>query len=221
MVEIIKRKGRTILNFEIENMKKKIIDIFQGVSIAILKLEKAMENNDSNIAKEIVVEDEYINNKCLELEKHAYKVIALQQPISSDLRQIVSIIRTVPDLERMGDHIKAIAKILPDIEKLKIDDIKSLIIKMLKIIERRLNETIETFVNKNSIGAIEMSKKDSDIYKQSNILIHKIVNEMKDDINNVSKLLLVAKSIERMGDYIVNICENTVFSDTGKLTELM
>ena len=225
MVGDVTRKGRTILNAELDSMNMELIEIGQRVKMAILKIEKALDDYDDVLASEVIIEDEDINNLCIDLEKHAYRVIALQQPISSDLRQIVCTIRTVPDLERMGDHVKAIAKVIPDMRELSgIYEIKNLMVDALNIIGERLDRAIELFIEKDSIDAIEISKGDDDIDEKSNYIIKKIIKEMKEDIDNinkVSKILLLAKSIERMGDYIVNICENTVYLNTGELIELM
>ena len=220
----VTKKGRTILNAELESMNKELIEIEQRVKMAILKVEKALENDDAMLAHEVVSEDEEINTLCINLEKHAYRVIALQQPISSDLRQIVSVIRTIPDLERMGDHVKAVAKVVPEMKDLELGEIKHMMIDTLALIRERLDRAVELFIERDSVASIQISKGDDDIDEKTNIMIHKIVKEMKEDIDNinrVSKILLLAKSIERMGDYIVNICESTVFLNTGELIELM
>ncbi len=220
----VTKKGRTILNSELKSMNEEVIQIEQMVNVAMLKAQRALEDGDVGIAKQIIEEDDVLNKKCLELEKHAYRVIALQQPISTDLRQIVSIIRIIPDLERMGDHVKAIAKAIADIRELDVKDSIELMCEALSLLRERLDHSIEAFIEKDSVAAREIAKGDDDIDAISNQILRKVKKEMLKDIEHlktVSKLLFLAKSIERMGDYIVNICESTVFLNTGELVELM
>lgn len=218
------RKGRTILNAELVSMNREIIKISQAVSMAMLKSQNALINHDTDIALEVVNEDEKINNMCIELEKHAYRVIALQQPISADLRQIIAIIRVIPDLERIGDHAKSIAKVVPETNGLDVDQATDQIAAALSLIKRRLDRATEAFVEKDVDTAREVALGDKDVDAVSRQILKEVIKEMKQDVDHikkVSKLLLLAKSVERMGDYVVNICESTIFQATGEIVELL
>ncbi|WAW15212.1 phosphate signaling complex protein PhoU [Peptostreptococcus equinus] len=218
------KKGRTILNAELVGMNHEVIKISQRVSLAILKVKSALINQDIDVALEVVNEDEEINNLCIELEKHAYRVIALQQPISADLRQIIAIIRLIPDLERIGDHAKSIAKVIPETNGLDVEESLEQMAEGLGLLKERLDRATEAFVDRDDSSAREIAAGDKDIDAVSRQILREVIREMKQDVDHikkVSKLLLLAKSVERMGDYIVNICESTVFLSTGDIVELL
>ncbi|WP_101772400.1 phosphate signaling complex protein PhoU [Peptostreptococcus faecalis] len=223
-MERVEKKGRIVLNNELKNMSEEILKIEKLVCASMVKVQKAITEDNLELTKEIKSDDEHINKLCIDLEKHAYNIIALQQPISGDLRLIVSIIRIIPDLERMGDHTKAIAKVLPSVKGLDVNSSIEVMLEALALLVERLDRSMDAFQNMDSVAAREIAKGDDDIDELSSLMLKKVIKEMKNDpghIKKVSKLLLLAKSIERIGDYIVNICETTVYLNTGELVELM
>ncbi|MGL5885599.1 MAG: phosphate signaling complex PhoU family protein, partial [Bombilactobacillus sp.] len=79
------------------------------VNEAIQKSVTAFITHDQELAKKVIQNDQNINNREIDLEKRSFEMIALQQPVTSDLRMIVTILKASSDLERMGDHAVSIA----------------------------------------------------------------------------------------------------------------
>lgn len=217
------KRGRSILDSELRALDSELIQICQDVNMCLLKVKKCVQEFDREIVEEVISGDEDINSMCLALEKHSYKVIALQQPITADLRHVASIIRVIPDAERIGDHGKGIIKSLNRMDGLGEKDPVDMIYQAITILINRLNDAIECFMEKDSKKAIEISKGDDEIDLMTKTMMRAIIDEIKNDdikVKNISELFFIAKSIERIGDYIVNICESIVFMNTGELMEL-
>lgn len=216
------KRGRSILDSELKSLDSEIVGVFQDVEMNLLRLKKCVSSFDLEAVQEVLMSDEDINKSCIDIEKHAYKIISLQQPITSDLRHISAIVRLIPDIERIGDHAKGIMKSLKRIDGLGEKDPVDIIYNALDILASRLKDVLESFLDGDEIRAEEISKGDDEIDMITKSIIKFVIDEIKNDdirVKDISELFFIAKSIERIGDYIVNICESIVFMKTGKLVE--
>lgn len=93
------KRGRSILDSELKSLDSEIVGVFQDVEMNLLRVKKCVSSFDLEAVQEVLMSDEDINKSCIDIEKHAYKIISLQQPITSDLRHISAIVRLIPDIE--------------------------------------------------------------------------------------------------------------------------
>ena len=101
---------RTQFEEELLNLHNQFYEMGMLVSSAIHKSVRAYVKHDKEIAQEVIENDEAINNMEVRLEKKSFEMIALQQPVTTDLRMIITVMKASSDLERMGDHAVSIAK---------------------------------------------------------------------------------------------------------------
>ena len=193
---------RTQFEEELLNLHNQFYEMGMMVSSAVHKSVKAYINHDKKLAQEVIDRDIEINDMEVKLEKKSFEMIALQQPVTTDLRMIITVMKASSDLERMADHAVSIAKStirlkgetrIPEIEK-EISDMSDYVKKM----DDRTNEYFDS------------------IYKHA-------VEAMKANPETVisgTDYLHVAQYLERIGDYVTNICEWIVYLATGKITEL-
>jgi|GEM_PF-986976 len=204
------KKLQTIKD-KLEMMSKKIINSNE-------KAKLALENEDINLCEEVITEDKTINSLQIEIEDDCIKFIATEQPVATDLRIIISIIKIVDNLERMGDHSKQLAKTL---KKVKYNYIQELLF-IIKLASREciqlLEEAIYSFLGRKKIDIDLISKKDDTIdnlCKDINKIINNMIKEYPDDIKNISNLYTVNRAIGRFGDNAVNIAEWIYFIENG------
>ena len=95
---------------ELNDLHVRFSEMGMMVNEAIYKSVKAFINHDKALAREVIHEDKHINEREVDLEKRSFELIALQQPVTTDLRVIVTVMKASSDLERMGDHAVSIAK---------------------------------------------------------------------------------------------------------------
>ncbi|MGF2055241.1 phosphate signaling complex protein PhoU [Vagococcus fluvialis] len=196
----------------------------QYVNTAINKSVKAFIEHDKSLAKEVIVEDDRINAKEQDLEKKCFEMIALQQPVTLDLRKIVTIMKASSDLERMGDHAVSIAKSTIRVKGNKrVLEIENEISEMATHVMAMVSEVLVAYVNTDSQKAIEIAMSDKVTNQYFKSIYRHSIEAMQENPETVivgADYLQVAGFLERIGDYVTNICEWIVYLTTGKIEEL-
>lgn len=196
----------------------------QDVNIAISKSVKAFIDHDKSLAKEVIAEDEKINAKEQDLEKKSFEMIALQQPVTLDLRKIVTIMKASSDLERMGDHAVSIAKSTIRVKGNKrVLEIENEISEMATHVMAMVSEVLVAYINTDSQKAYEIAVSDKITNKYFKSIYRHSIKAMQENPETVivgADYLQVAGFLERIGDYVTNICEWIVYLTTGKIEEL-
>lgn len=194
------------------------------VSEAVYKSVKAFINHDKELAHSVIENDVAINNREAELEKKCFELIALQQPVTSDLRKIITVMKACADLERMGDHAVSISKSTIRVKGNKRDPkIEAEIADLSEIVKKRVEEVLEAYLQYDVTKAREIAQKDHHIDVAAHSITEKSIEDMKrssDLVIGAADYILVASYLERIGDYVTNICEWIVYHETGKVVEL-
>lgn len=209
---------------ELSSLHNHFSEMGMIVNEAIYKSVKSFITHDKRLAKEVIDQDYQINDIELTLEKKCFELIALQQPVTGDLRRIVTVMKACVDLERMGDHAVSIAKSTIRVKGTKrISHIEEKIDQLSQEVKETVNLVLEAYLKKDSDQAIKIVKSDERINALSREIFEQCIEEMKADPEIViggTDYLLVSKYLERIGDYVTNICEWIVYLETGKITEL-
>lgn len=209
---------------DLTNLHDKFEKMGQDVNTAISKSVKAFVDHDKSLAKEVIAEDEGINAKEQDLEKKCFEMIALQQPVTLDLRKIVTIMKASSDLERMGDHAVSIAKSTIRVKGNKrVLEIENEISDMATHVMAMVSEVLVAYVKTDSQKAIEIAMSDKVINQYFKSIYRHSIEAMKENPDTVvvgADYLQVAGFLERIGDYVTNICEWIVYLTTGKIEEL-
>lgn len=213
--ETLDRKTRELLD--------EILVLGSMVEDAILNAVDSLKKRDLDAAKRIYQNDKEINKKRFEIENDTLILIATQQPMARDLRVMASILEIASELERMGDYAKGIALI-----NIRIGDdplIKPLIDvpRMAEITADMLHHALGAFIAGDTDAAKAIPKKDDEVDDLYNQVYRELLTFMIKDpstIDNATYLLWVAHNLERTADRVINICERTLFVETGELAEI-
>ncbi len=193
------------------------------VGKAILKSIEALKNRDTELANQVIAEDQRINEKRFEIEEKCIQLIATQQPMASDLRIIVAVLNVIIELERIGDYALGIARIVimigeePPLKPL-ID-----IPRMAEKTADMLRKSLDAFINRDAEAATKIIKEDDFIDNLYDQIYRELLVFMMEDprtITRATRLMWVAHNLERGADRVTNICERVVFVITGKMEEL-
>lgn len=209
---------------ELNNLHSQFYQMGLMVSESIYLSVKGFTTHDKNIAENVVNNDHLINEQQVKIETKSIELIALQQPVTSNLRRIITIMKACADIERMGDHAVNIAKATIRVKgnkrNLEIEhDLAVMAEKVKKIVESSLTAFIETDVDE----ARKIAKRDDEIDRLAFELHKKTIDEMKNDpelVLGATNYILVAGNLERISDYVTNLCEWIVYLESGKITEL-
>jgi phosphate transport system protein len=208
-----------MLDEKILNLKKRLITYSTHVEIMLEKsISGLLERNEEKLKEVLEVLEPAANKYELEFDENCINAIAQYQPVSKNLRILISIIKISNDLERVADHAVNIAGHgLPLIMKPQVKELID-IPKMTKIVREMMKEAIESFVDENVELAEKVCKQD-DIVDELNITIKKdLAALMRSDSNVVNRslrLISISANLERVADLATNICEDVIYLAKG------
>ena len=184
---------------------------------------EALANQDVSSAEKIIDNDNLVDVLQKEIEDKCIKLIAKEQPLAIDLRNIFTAIKIVTDLERMADHAVDIAKIT--IRLANDTYVKNLvdIPEMAKLIKEMIKQSIDAYITNDVDKAYEvcnMDDKVDSIYRKVFKELLALMHQGDEVVEQASQLLFVCKYLERIGDHVTNICEWTIYLVTGKFVDL-
>jgi phosphate transport system protein len=193
------------------------------VEEAIHKAIKSLMEKDSDLAEEVIAGDSRINELEQQIEAGCFQLIALQQPVGSDLRRVGTMLKLVTDLERMGDHAVSIAKTTRRLMSESFPREVANIQEMADHVKAMVRDSLNAYIAKDRELAEEVAARDDIVDKHYSNMFRELVNEMagqKQTISQGMQLLLVAQYLERIADHVTNICEWIFYMTTGKMTDL-
>jgi phosphate transport system protein len=214
---------RTTYRKKIRLIQDDILAVGSMVGKAITNSVEALKGRDLETARQIIAEDREINRKRFEIEEKSIELIATQQPMASDLRNIICILNIVTELERIGDYAEGIAKIvimIGDEPLLKpLIDIPRMADKAVDMLHRSL----DALINQNADAAKQIATEDDEVDNLYNQVFRELLTFMMEDprtITGATRLIWVAHNLERSADRVTNICERVVYLVTGKMEEI-
>ncbi len=207
----------------LRELKDELLEMGSMVEKAIARAVEALKKRDTEMARQIVEDDAKINRKRFDIEEKCVELIATQQPLARDLRQLVSILYMTVDLERMGDHAEGIARInirMGDEPLLKpLIDIP----RMAQLGIDMTHRALQAFIDLDVEGARAVSASDDEVDALYDQVYRELLIYMIQDprtIQRATYLLWIAHDLERIADRATNIAERVVFTVTGKMDEI-
>ena len=193
------------------------------VEKAIAKSLDALKRRDLEASRQVILEDDFIDEKRFRLEEQCVEIIATQQPMASDLRAIIAILHIAVELERMGDYAEGIAKIslmMGDEPPLKpLIDIP----RMSEMATDMLRRSLDALVHRDTVAAMGVCQDDDEVDSLYDQVYRELIFFMIQDpktIQRATYLLWVSHDLERVADRATNIAERVIFMVTGKMVEI-
>jgi phosphate transport system protein len=207
----------------IKKLTEDVVGMSEMVVTATSQSVKALGDQDIKLANQIIKDDLLINNKRWQIEEKCINLIALQQPVATDLREIIAVLSIVTELERMGDYAEGIARIAIMLGGEPL--IKSLTFtpKMAEKVSSMLKRCMQAFINRDAKTASAICNEDDDVDKLYDEAYHDLLMRMIKDPTQISKatpLVWTAHNLERSADRITNICERIIFLVTGEMPQV-
>ena len=215
---------RTQFEEDLLNLHNQFYEMGMMVSSAVHKSVRSYIDHDKKLAQEVIDHDIEINDMEVRLEKKSFEMIALQQPVTTDLRTIITIMKASSDLERMGDHAVSVAKSTIRLKGLpRILEVEKEINEMSNYVKKMVDNVLVAYVKTDEKDARMIAKMDervNDYFQKIYDMTTNTMEKESDTIISGTDYLHVAVYLERVGDYVTNICEWIVYLATGKITEL-
>jgi phosphate transport system protein len=208
---------------QIKGLERDVLHMGEVVTDAIRRSVKALADLDAEQAKRVVDSDAAVNQQRWALEDKCVDLIATQQPVASDLREIVSTLSIVRDLERIGDYAEGIGKIV----LLHGDQplVRPLIYlpQMAEKAVSMLRRSLDAFADRDADQAQQICLEDDEVDRLYDLAYHDLLKHMIEDptlITRATYLIWAAHNIERIADRATNIAESVVYLVTGTPGEL-
>ena len=202
------------LDDELSSLRDRVLLLGGEAEQALERAMYALCERDSNVAREVLEHDDLVDHLEVEIDRQCIDIIALRQPAARDLRFVISVAKMAPVLERIADHACNIARASIDLnnepELTAIADLR----KMSEQARGMLRAALDAFTSNDAIAAREVIKSDDKINDLYNYIFHKLIEMMVTEPTTATRnarLIFVAKHLERIGDYVTDICELTVY----------
>jgi len=187
---------------------------------AIMLSMRALIERDSELAERVVREDDAIDQMELEIDQMCVDVLVLKQPAAGDLRFVVSVARTAPTVERIADHAVNIAKHALSLNNEPEIDAHIDLSLMAKVVQDMLVDGLDAFTSGDPERAQTTIARDDEVDEFFDRLYDQVIDTMKRDPSTVrrgAEWLFVLKHLERIADYVTNICEQIVYMARGQV----
>lgn len=214
---------RTSFDTDLKNLHREVLRMGSIVEKQIHLSIKAIEEQDESLSLQVIKQDDLVDDLEREIEDKCIKLIAMQQPLAKDLRNVFTTIKIVTDLERMADHAVDIAKIVIRLKDEKYIRELTDIPRMSLIIQEMIRDSLDAYINADSSKAYAVCKMDDeidDIYERSFTELLDYMIEDKSNAKQATQFLFVFKFLERIADHVTNICEWTIYLVTGETVDL-
>jgi phosphate transport system protein len=205
---------------ELGNLKQ---DLLRMAALAVTAVSKSVEsvtNRDSDRAREVIIDDITLNRMELAIEDQAFKLLALRQPVATDLRLTVAAMRIATELERIGDQAVNIAERALELNSRPPLELPIDIKLMADMALGMVRTSIDAFVNQDPKLALQVCQRDVEVDILDDEYIQKLLDSMIQESRWVTRLhhfIIVVRNLERIADLATNIAEDIVFIVEGRV----
>ena len=206
---------------ELEAVRGKVLEMGGLVEQQIVSALESLVKLDQVLAKEVVENDHRVIALVVQIDEDCSHIIARRQPTAGDLRMVMMMVKTITDLERIGDEATKIARTAQKIYeedrmyKPRFNEIKA----MVALVREMLRTSLDGFARLDVSQTVEVAKQDEQVDEQFRAAMRQLITFMLEDPRTISmslEVLFVAKAIERIGDHAKNIAEYVVYMVKGK-----
>ncbi|MEM7357943.1 MAG: phosphate signaling complex protein PhoU [Pseudomonadota bacterium] len=205
---------------ELDQVRSRVLKMGGLVEEQLNKTILALQDGSSEAVSDVSRMDEKVNALEMEIDEECTQILARRHPAAGDLRLIIATTKSVRDLERIGDEAERVASM---VEHALDNDIKSKyykgLLSLAKHVKELLHATLDTYARMETRSAVKNMRLDRAIDEEYGRVVLKLVDRMKANPDNVSDALDVmwaARSLERIGDHCINICENVIYLVEGQ-----
>lgn len=208
---------RNKFDMQLEFLNDQLIHMGELCEVAINKATNALSEGSIDLAKEVILADEEIDQMEKDIERLCLKLLLQQQPVARDLRQISAALKMITDMERIGDQAADIAEIIISEKKSEESDVLK-ISQMSEAVAKMVRDSVTAYVKKDlelSRNVMEADDAVDELFEETKSDLITYISRHKDQGREAIDLIMVAKYLERIGDHATNIAEWVEFSITG------
>ena len=205
---------------ELENVRSRVLQMGGLVEEQIVQAMDALISGDMERIERVIANDHRVNAMEVELDESCSHIIARRQPAAGDLRLLITVIKTITDLERIGDEAEKIArmaKLIHTAERLHMPrmDLSHIADRAVQM----LRQSLDCFARLDIAAAMAVVKQDSEVDDSFRAIMRQLITFMMEDPRTISRsleILFIAKAVERIGDHSKNMAEYVIYMVKGR-----
>ena len=208
-------------NKELEDIHNKVLIMGGLVEQQIELAVTAFSTGDLEMAELVIKQDDQVDALQVAIDQECMQILALRQPAAFDLRLLITVLKVVNELERVGDmaeHIAEMAIQLSDADNTRRDQYYELE-HMAELVQEMLHGALDVFARMNIEEVTTITGLDENIDREYGSIIRQLITRMMEDPRNITRMLdvlWIARSLERIGDHACNICEHLIYMIKGE-----
>ena len=204
---------------DLKELREGLVNMGRRVDEALETALASLVTQNAQQAQTVIDRDEIIDEMQIAIEDKCLMLLALQQPMATDLRTLSTALKITTDLERIGDHAKNLAEVTIEIGKQPLIKPLVYIPDMTARVRAMLKDALAAYLNMDAGLAERVWRADDEVDDLCDNALHELLNYMIADsstINQASQLLYITRCLERAGDHATNIAECVIFLATGQ-----
>ncbi len=207
-------------NKELEDIRYKVLAMGGLVEEQIELAVKALTNGDMELAELVIKQDNQIDELEMVIDAECTQIIALRQPAAFDLRLLLTVLRVINELERVGDLAERIAKLAIQLSSNegKSDQYHELQ-HMADLVKEMLHNSLDSFARMSIEGITDITGRDEQVDREYSSIIRQLITQMMEDPRNITRaldMLWTVRALERIGDHACYICEHLIYMVKGE-----
>jgi phosphate transport system protein len=207
-------------NAELEAVRNSVMAMGGLVQEQLRRAVEALVRGDSELGEEVARNDVRVNSHEVSIDENCSRIIARRQPTAGDLRLIMAVVKTITDLERIGDEAKKIGYLAARLatQERPADSYQSLQ-HLAELVDGMLKQALDSFARMDPDEAMRIVRQDAVVDREYDAVLRQGITHMMEDPHSIRRVLdtlWTARALERIGDHAKNICEYVVFMVRGK-----
>lgn len=207
-------------NEDLERVRNRVLQMGGFVEQQVAQAVTSLVDGDTRLGEEVTRGDHKVNHMEVSIDEECSRILATRAPAASDLRLIVAIIKTITDLERIGDEAEKIAYIASRLAAMERPANRYREIKHLgRLVSEMVHDSLDAFARLDAQSALKVARDDRVIDEEYESIQRQCMTFMMEDPRNIGRALdvmWVVRALERIGDHAKNICEYVVYMVHGK-----